>query len=465
LSLIPLLWAAFRFGQRGAATATLALCGFALWGTLHERGPFVTPDINLSLLLLQSFIGTSAVTVLIVAAMVAQSRRAEEHLRAENAQRKEAEQAREQGEERFRLAASSDALTLYEQDSDLRYTWLYPLHPEHDGALGKTDADMLPEEDALRLMRYKREVMSSGVSQDLEFCANLTTGARHYAMSICPRCDSSGAIIGVAGSALDITQRVCAEQNLQETQLRLAKANEELEARVQERTASLRAALEQMEEFSYTISHDLRAPLRGMQAYSNALLEDHGTSLAPEAVSYVERISRNAARLDKMILDVLTFSRIARAEIQLERVSLNRLIAELVQNYPAMQPPRAKIEILPLHDVLAHEPSLIQVLSNLLGNAVKFVAPGVQPHVRVTSERANDYVTLSVQDNGIGIPPAYQHRLFNMFERIHPDLEYEGNGVGLGIVKKAVERMGGRVGIESDGATGSRFWIEVRAAD
>ena len=164
----------------------------------------------------------------------------------------------------------------------------------------------------------------------------------------------------------------------------------------------------------------------------------------------VERISRNAARLDKMILDVLTFSRIARAEIQLERVSLNRLIAELVQNYPAMQLPRARIEILPLHDVQAHEPSLIQVLSNLLGNAVKFVAPGVQPHVRISSERANDYVTLSVQDNGIGVSPAYHHRLFNMFERIHPDLEYEGNGVGLGIVKKAVERMGGRVGIESD---------------
>jgi signal transduction histidine kinase len=334
LALVPLLWAAFDFGQRGAATATVGMCAIAVWGTMHRVGPFVTPQMNLSLLLLQSFVGTSSVTVLILAAVVAQGRRAEEALRVENAQR-------------------------------------------------------------------------------------------------------------------------------QEAQARLAAANQELELRVQERTASLRSALEQMEEFSYTISHDLRAPLRAMHGYSQALLEDHSKALPPEAVGYIERIANNALRLDKMILDVLTFSRITRAELPIERVSLNRLVPDLIQHYPAMQAPHAQVEVAPLLDVLAHEPSLVQVLSNLIGNAVKFVPPGVGPYVRIWTERSDDKVRLWIEDNGIGVPPAVQHRLFKMFERLHPGLNYEGNGVGLGIVKKAVERMGGRVGFESGIKVGSRFWIEL----
>ena len=240
---------------------------------------------------------------------------------------------------------------------------------------------------------------------------------------------------------------------------------EQLETAVAERTASLRGAVAQMEEFSYTVSHDLRAPLRGMQAYSEALLQDFGKLLPPDGARYLNRIASNAARLDKMILDILTLSRIARSDLRLERVNLDKLIREIVELYPGMQAPDAQITIKPLHDVLAHEPSLTQAVSNLLNNAVKFVAPNVTPNIRVWSERGADRVLVWFADNGIGVNPKYQHRLFSMFERVHPDLKYDGSGVGLAIVRKAVERMGGRVGMESDGVTGSRFWIELGAVD
>lgn len=243
------------------------------------------------------------------------------------------------------------------------------------------------------------------------------------------------------------------------------RASEALERLVNERTASLRSAVAQLEEFSYTVSHDLRAPLRGMKVYAEALLEDFAALLPEEARNYLDRIASTAERLDKMILDVLTFSRISRAEIHLERVPMERLLRRIVEDSPGMHSPQAEIEIAPLPDVLGHEPSLTQAFSNLLHNAVKFVPPNVIPRIRIHSERNNGHVRFWIEDNGIGIDPKVQHRLFNMFERVHPNLKYDGTGVGLAIVRKAIERMGGTVGLESDGLKGSRFWIEIRPAD
>lgn len=283
-------------------------------------------------------------------------------------------------------------------------------------------------------------------------------------LTVSPVKDANGRIIGASKIARDITDRKRAEREAREARAQLAKANEELQKRVDERTASLREALEQLEEFTYTVSHDLRAPLRGMQIYSAALLEDYATGLPSEAQHYLERIAHNATQLDKMILDVLTFSRISRAEIQWETISLKKLVLNLLDHYPTMQSPRADIEIGELADVRGHAPSLTQALSNLLTNAVKFVAPGVLPRVRLWTEQIGPDVRLWIEDNGIGINPKYQHRLFKMFERVHPDLSYEGTGVGLAIAAKAIQRMDGKIGVESDGVHGSRFWIQLRRA-
>jgi signal transduction histidine kinase len=146
-------------------------------------------------------------------------------------------------------------------------------------------------------------------------------------------------------------------------------------------------------------------------------------------------------------------------------VSLDKLVREVVQQYPDMRPERADIEVEgTLPDVIAHEPSLTQVISNLLSNAVKFVPPDERPRVRVGFDRRDAQARLWITDNGIGIKPEYQNRLFGMFERIHPDRNYEGTGIGLAIVRKALERMNGVVGVESDGVSGSTFWFELPLA-
>jgi signal transduction histidine kinase len=220
-----------------------------------------------------------------------------------------------------------------------------------------------------------------------------------------------------------------------------------------------------MEEFSYSVSHDLRAPTRAMCGYAEAILEDHAPQLDAVGRDLLTRIMRNSRRMDRLIQDLLTYSRISRREISLEPVSLDKLVREVVQQYPDLRPEHADIEVEgPLPDVIAHEPSLMQVISNLLTNAVKFVSPKARPRVRVGFELTATQARLWFRDNGIGIKPEVQSRLFRMFERVHPEKHYEGTGIGLAIVRKAVERMNGSVGVESDGVTGSRFWFELPIA-
>jgi PAS domain S-box-containing protein len=317
------------------------------------------------------------------------------------------------------------------------------------------------------------------LSEETEILARLRRGERinHYetirrckdgslldvSLTISPVRDASGRIVGASKIARDITGKKRADKALESVREELTRANEELENRVHERTESLRDAISQLEEFSYTVSHDLRAPLRGMQVYSQALLEDYGPTLDPEAQHCLTRIADNATRLDKMVLDVLAFTRISRADLRMEHVRLDPLVREIIQHYPAMQAPRATIEVGHLHDVYGNEPSLTQVLSNLLANAVKFVAPGVTPFIRVWTEANEKGVRLFVRDNGIGIKPERQARLFRMFERLHPDLPYEGTGVGLAIVRKAATRMGGDVGVISEDGSGTTFWVQLPA--
>lgn len=243
------------------------------------------------------------------------------------------------------------------------------------------------------------------------------------------------------------------------------KTGEILERTVNERTASLREAIAQMEEFSYSVSHDLRAPVRAMQCYAEVLLEDYGDKLDENARKYLGRIINGGVRMDRLIQDILTYSRMSRREMELRPIAVDKVTREIVRQYLDMHPSQADVQVEgKLPSVIGHEPSFVQAISNLLHNALKFVPPGATPRIRIHSEQLNGDVRLWIEDNGIGIKPEYQHRLFSVFERIHPEKNYEGTGIGLAIVRKAVERMGGKVGVESDGVNGSRFWIQLPAA-
>jgi len=283
-------------------------------------------------------------------------------------------------------------------------------------------------------------------------------------LTVSPIKDDRGTVIGASKIARDITERRQAEEAIRQAKEELARVNDNLELRVKERTTSLSEAITQLEEFSYTVSHDLRAPARAMKCYAQVVLDDFGENLAPEARDYLDRIIRGGARMDALVQDVLTYSRLSRRELELLPVHLNKVVPEIIQQYPELQPPRAQITVRePLLPVLGHEPLLAQAISNLLTNAAKFMPPGEVPRITVRTEARGANVRLWVEDNGIGIKPEHQPRVFGIFERLTNDPRYEGTGIGLAIVRKAADKMGGAVGLESDGLTGSRFWIDLSA--
>ena len=253
-----------------------------------------------------------------------------------------------------------------------------------------------------------------------------------------------------------------AEEDLRKAQDQLKRANQELEKRVDERTARLRETIGDLEAFSYSVSHDMRAPLRAMQGYAQLLNEQFGNKLGPDATEYLQRIRSSSIRLDRLIQDVLSYSRILRAELKLTAVDVDNLVQDILVNYPGWQPPLAYIAVEgSLGIVRGNEAFLTQCITNLVGNAVKFVAQGVVPRVRIWAQDKGDRVRINFTDNGIGIDSSQQQRIFGMFERIHHHTEYDGTGIGLSIVRKAIERMEGELGVESQAGQGSTFWIEL----
>ena len=241
---------------------------------------------------------------------------------------------------------------------------------------------------------------------------------------------------------------------------------EQLEEKVRERTARLEQTISELEAFSYSMSHDLRAPLRAMRGYAQVLQEEYATRLDDAGQDYLRRISTASERLDRLVQDVLRYSRCARETIHCVPVDLDALIAAVIAEYPSLRPPNAEIIVSgPLLKVMGHEASLTQVISNLLANAVKFVPAGRKAKVRVWTEAHGPMVRICIQDNGIGIAPDHHGKIFRMFERLSAGSEYEGTGIGLAIVAKAVERMGGSVGLESEVGDGSTFWIELEGCD
>lgn len=293
-------------------------------------------------------------------------------------------------------------------------------------------------------------------------------------ITVSPIKDDHGRVIGASKIARDITQRKRTEESLRQAQAQLTDRAGQLEQAVSERTAELTATNSQLEAFIYSVAHDLRAPLRAMQGFSSMLVEEAGETLSKTGRSYAQRINKSAQFMDAMLIDMLAFSRISQPLLQLVPVTLETVIATILSRLaPDIRKENARVEAPgPWPVVLAHAPVLDQVLFNLLHNALKFVAPGIPPQVRLrtenipalqTSTASSHLVRVWVEDNGIGIAPQHQTQIFRLFNRLHGD-KYEGTGIGLSIVQKGVERMGGNFGVESAPGQGSRFWIDLRLA-
>jgi PAS domain S-box-containing protein len=276
--------------------------------------------------------------------------------------------------------------------------------------------------------------------------------------SAAPICDAQGNVLGVVLVFHDATET-------RDAQASLRAYSADLEKKVADRTTTLQQAVSELEAFSYTVSHDLRSPLRAMQGFSEAVLEDYGDKLDEQGRTYLERIRNAGERLDKLIQDLLSYTRISREDSPLQAIDLNPLIASIIERDPLLNAPDTLVHVEgKLPRVMGREAALIQVLSNLLGNAAKFVPQGTPAKIQVRNEEHGNRVRVWIEDNGIGVSTQDQERIFQMFVQVNDGRVYGGTGVGLAIVKKAVQTMRGTVGVESTDGTGSRFWFELEKA-
>jgi PAS domain S-box-containing protein len=291
-------------------------------------------------------------------------------------------------------------------------------------------------------------------------------------LTISPIKDANGHVIGASKIARDISQRKRSERAVELARLELEHANQQLrqltgnlEARVIEKTSQVEENRLDWQAFAYSVSHDLRSPLRALASFAGILKQSDATLTDEQRNDFLQRIETAAGRMLSMLDGVLDFTKVAQADLQLRPINLDQSVSDIINATPELRAPAARVRVeSPLGHVLADPAGLQQCLSNLLSNAMKYIAAGNIPEIVICSKPGPEFVRLWVEDNGIGIPEEEQGNLFQMFRRSSNARNYAGTGLGLAIVRRAAERMGGRVGVESTIGQGSSFWLDLRKA-
>jgi PAS domain S-box-containing protein len=384
-----------------------------------------------------------------------------------------AQEALRDSEEKYRrmFEASTDAVFLESPDGKIldcnqRACEMYGYTKEE--LIGLSVADIVPEEIARMLPDVIQKHLSDGGI--LIEAKGLRKDGSVFPNEVSTRLVSIGGKQLVVVFLRDITEQKRTEEELKGHR-------EKLEELVAERTRQLTRSEEryrranlrleevnaELDAFAHSVSHDLRAPLRTVQGLAMTLLDLHSADLSPEGQEFARRIMESVRQLETLIQDLLTYSRLSRTEIRPEAVDLDVLLADvLLQLENEIGERQARVEVeRPLPVVRGHRATLLKVMENLISNAVKFVDAGTLPEVRVWAQPTGTKVRLWVEDNGIGIPSQEHERIFRILERLHGSEEFPGTGIGLAVVAKGVARMGARVGVESEPARGSRFWVEL----
>jgi PAS domain S-box-containing protein len=387
-------------------------------------------------------------------------------------ERKRIEKAMREGEERYRTLFNSIdegfciVEVIFERDNqpvDYRFLEVNPSFEKQTGlagAKGQRMRELAPQHEDYWFEIYGRIALTGEPARFQNHAEQLHRWYDVFAFRFGDAANRQVAIL-----FNDITNRKQTEESLAKAKEQLEHHARNLQTMVTERTAHLQQTIAELEGVSYSLSHDMRAPLRTIQSFSQIVLAEAGEKLGPTEKDLLQRSISAASRLDRLIRDVLIYSRVSRETIEFGTLDVEQLLRQIIHERPELQPPEAEIEIQsPIEPVRGHEAYLTQCITNLLDNAVKFVLPDRPPRVRIWSELIDGQVRLWFEDNGIGIAKEAQERVFGIFQRIHGEKDYAGTGIGLAIVRKAVERMGGKAGVESEPGRGSRFWLQLPRA-
>jgi len=362
---------------------------------------------------------------------------------------KKTEQALRESEERFRTLIKSLHEGIWVLDKDDITTFVNPRMAE---MLGYKEEEMtgkpvyaFNDEQWMEYTIESLERRKQGVSEQLEGELVHKNGNPVYVLiEASPIFDKDGIYSGSIAGIQDITERKNAENRLKQTMVELDRSNKELE------------------QFAYVTSHDLREPLRMITSFSQSLEKRYKDKLDSNANEYIHFMVDGASRMQRLIDDILVYSRVSTRGQPFELVELDNVLQEVMINLKAaIEETDANIIIDILPTIQADPTQMKQVFQNLIANAIKFHKDGESPIIQISVKKEVGEWLFSVKDNGIGMDPELFGRLFNLFQRLHPPDKYPGTGVGLAVTKKIVQRHGGRIWVESQPGVGSTFYFTI----
>jgi light-regulated signal transduction histidine kinase (bacteriophytochrome) len=304
----------------------------------------------------------------------------------------------------------------------------------------------LPKKYTSKFKDDYNKVFKTGETQNLEYELPTVEGDKFFYTTTVPEFNSKGDIRTALSVVRDITERKRGEEQLKETIKELKRSNDELQ------------------QFAYITSHDLQEPLRTIASFTQLLERRYKNKLDSDADEFIDFIVDAALRMKEMIQGLLNYSKVGTGGREFEHVDTNEVLKTSINGLNALiEGNKAIITNDPLPTIIADRNQMIQIFQNLMGNAIKFRKPEEPPKIHISAtndEEKNEYV-FSVADNSIGMEKEYTDKIFEIFKRLHTIDKYEGSGIGLAIVKRIVDRHGGRVWVESDLGKGSTFYFTI----